>query len=263
MALQQSLQQKLLQKLSPQQIQLMKLLQIPTAQLEERIKAEIEENPALEQQEDTFEESSEIADDFSEDIDDEFKIEGSAEEYEEVDVSDYVYENEDEVGEYKLKDEHYPEISDNSVLPQKIEVGFNELMLQQLGLLHLDKTERKIAEQIIGSLDDDGYLRRDVNAIIDDLAFRQNIDANEKQVMALLFQIQQFDPAGVAARNLQECLSIQLKRILNQGVDVVSALKVVTEYFDEFTKKHYEKIKKGLEVSDEELKKIIEDSFHA
>ncbi len=257
MALHQTLQHKLLQKLSPQQIQLMKLLQVPTAYLEERIKEELEENPALEHGEDSYEDDIDKKDEFADETDSDTDLDGSEEEYDNIDVSEYVQEGDDEVGDYKLRDENYPELNDDRVIPVKVEASFNEQMLLQLGLLKLNETEGKIAEQIVGSLDDDGYLRRDVTAIIDDLAFRQNIEASEEQIKKIITQIQQFDPAGVGARNLQECLLLQLQRKTNQGEHVEWAIKVLDKYFEEFTKKHYEKIQKGLNLSDAQLREII------
>jgi RNA polymerase sigma-54 factor len=257
MALYQTLQQKQLQKLSPQQIQLMKLLQIPTAQLEERIKEELEENPALEQGEDSLNDEFDLKDEFSDSNEEDLEPDGSEDEYENIDISEYVHESDDDVGDYKLRDENYPELDDSRVMPHKVETSFNELMIQQLGLLKLDETEQKIAEQVVGSLDDDGYLRREINSIIDDLAFRQNIEADEKKVNSIISMIQQFEPAGVCARNLQECLLIQLDRKIDSGENVLMAKKVIEKYFDEFTKKHYDKIEKGLNISEEELREII------
>ncbi len=258
MALHQSLQQKLLQKLSPQQIQLMKLLQVPTAQLEERIKEEMEENPALEQSEEGHEDEFETKDEFTEDGDDEFEPDGSEEEYDNIDITEYVQDGDDEVGDYKLRDDNYPEADDNKVTPHRVEASFNEMMLQQLGLLKLTEEERKIAEQVVGSLDDDGYLRREVTSIMDDLAFRQNIDASEEEIERIVRMIQQFDPPGIGARTLQECLLLQLERKLEQGKHIELAIKVLDKYFDEFTKKHYEKIQKGLSLTDEQLREIIQ-----
>ena len=257
MALHQSLQHKLLQKLSPQQIQLMKLLQIPTAQLEERIKEELEENPALEQSEEGHEDEFELNDEFADKGNDEIEPDGSEEEYENIDISEYVQDSDDEVGDYKLRDDNYPEIDESRVTPHKVEASFNELMLQQLGLLKLNDIEQKIAEQIIGSLDDDGYLRREINSIIDDLAFRQNIETDEKKIQKIIALVQQFDPAGIAAKDLQECLLLQLKRKTGEGTDINLSIKVLEKYFDEFTKKHYEKIQKGLNLSDDQLRLII------
>ena len=257
MALHQSLQQKLLQKLSPQQIQLMKLLQVPTAQLEERIKEELEENPALEQGDEGFEDDLEMKDEFADDPTEIIEPDGSEDEYDNIDISEYVQEGDDETGDYKLRDENYPEMDEGRVIPHKVEVGFNELMLQQLGLLKLSEHERKIAEQVIGSLDDDGYLRREISSIIDDMAFRQNIETNEAEISRIIAHIQQFDPPGVGARNLQECLLLQLERKRDQGKIIELAIKVLGKYFDEFTKKHYEKIEKGLNLTDEQLREII------
>jgi len=257
MALHQTFQQKQLQKLSPQQIQLMKLLQVPTAQLEERIKEELEENPALEQGDDSYDDELDMKDEFSESNEEDFELDGSEDEYDNIDISEYVQESDDEVGDYKLRDDNYPELDDHRVIPHKVEVSFNEMMIQQLGLLKLDPIEQKIAEQIVGSLDDDGYLRREINSIIDDLAFRQNIETNHKQVVKIIKLIQQFEPAGIGAKNLQECLLLQLERNIDQGEDVALAVTVLKKYFEEFTKKHYEKIEKGLNLSDEQLRGVI------
>lgn len=257
MALYQSLQQKLLQKLSPQQIQLMKLLQVPTAILDERIKEEMEENPALEQGEEGHEDEFEN-DEFKENTEDEFEVDGSTDEYDNIDISDYVREGDDDVGDYKLRDDNYPEQDDNKTIPHKVEVSFIELMLQQLGMLNLTEHQQKVAEQIVGSLDDDGYLRREITSIIDDLAFRQNIHTTEEEISELVLQIQQFDPPGVGARNLQECLLLQLERKSGQEKSVELAIRVLEKYFDEFTKKHYEKIQRALNLSDDDLREIIQ-----
>ncbi|MFM6925892.1 MAG: RNA polymerase factor sigma-54 [Ferruginibacter sp.] len=258
MALSQGLYQKQLQKLSPQQIQLMKLLQVPTAQLEERIKEEIEENPALEEAEDGHEtEYDEAKDEFSDSESDETEMDGSVDEYDNIDISEYVNEGDDEVGDYKLKDTNYPEIDEDRVIPIKVEKGFNELMIEQLGMLTIDEHQKKVALQIIGNLDDDGYLRRDFSAIVDDLAFRQNITTTEEEIAELVLQIQQFDPPGIAARNLQECLLLQLERKLHEGKHVEMAIRVLEKYFDEFTKKHYEKIQRGFDLNDDQLREVI------
>ena len=258
MALSQGLYQKQLQKLSPQQIQLMKLLQVPTAILEERVKEEMEENPALELAEEGHEdEYDEANDEFKDKETDEFEVDGSTDEYDNIDLSDYVSENDDEVGDYKLRDENYPELDDNRVIPRKVETGFNELMLEQLGQLNLNEHQLRIAEQIIGNLDDDGYLRRDISAIVDDLAFRQNIVTNAAEIGELILQVQQFDPPGICARNLQECLILQLERKIDEGIHVEMSLKVLEKYFEEFTKKHYEKIQRGFNLSDEQLREVI------
>jgi len=244
MALSQTLQQKLQQRLSPQQIQLMKLLQIPTANLEERIKEELEENPALEVSEegrdDEFEEHKEEFDSDDEEYD------GSEDEYENIDISDYVSDSDDETPDYKLRDDNYGDNEEQKTIPLRVETTLHDLLIDQLGMLSLDERRFKIAEQIVGSIDDDGYLRRELSSVVDDLAFRQNIDSSETEVEELIKLIQQFDPPGVCARNLQECLMLQLVRLQADGREVALAVKVVDKYFDEFTKKHYEKIQRGL-----------------
>ncbi|MBL0199513.1 MAG: RNA polymerase factor sigma-54 [Chitinophagaceae bacterium] len=258
MALSQGLYQKQLQKLSPQQIQLMKLLQVPTAQLEERIKEEIEENPALEEAEDGHEtEYDESKDEFADANTEDTEMDGSVDEYDNIDISEYVSDGDDEVGDYKLKDTNYPELDEGKEIPIKVERGFNEFMLEQLGMLTIDEHQKKVALQIIGNLDDDGYLRREFSAIVDDLAFRQNITTSEEEIAELVLQIQQFDPPGIAARNLQECLLLQLERKLHEGKHVEMAIKVLEKYFDEFTKKHYEKIQRGFDLNDDQLREVI------
>jgi RNA polymerase sigma-54 factor len=260
MALSQSLQQKLLQKLSPQQIQLMKLLQVPTANLEERIKEELEENPALELDEEKHEDSGdEIKDEFSETADTEFEDkDGSQDDYNEVDVSEYVRDGDDDVADYKLRDDNYPEDDDKKQLPFKTETSFYQVLLDQLGMLKLDDKAQRIAEQIVGSIDEDGYLRRETGAIVDDLAFRQNIMATDEEVEAIIQLIQHFDPPGVAARDLQECLLLQLQRQKNEGKSVDTAMLAIKKYFDEFTKKHYEKIQRGLGIDEDQLKEVMQ-----
>jgi RNA polymerase sigma-54 factor len=259
MSLNQSLQQKLLQKLSPQQIQLMKLLQVPTAILDERIKEEMEENPALELTEDGHEDYEEGKDEFTENQpEEEFENEINDDQYDNIDISDYVSEGDDDIADYKLRDENYGDQEEKSVMPYKVETSFYELLEAQLGMLKLAPDEYKIAEQIIGSIDEDGYLRRETSAIVDDLAFRQNIMTTEEHVEGLIKRIQRFDPPGVGARTLQECLLLQLLRQKEEGRDVDIAIQALTKYFDEFTKKHYEKIQRGLNLSDEDLKKVME-----
>jgi RNA polymerase sigma-54 factor len=257
MALSQGLRQKQQLKMLPQQIQLMKLLQVPTAYLEERIKEEMEENPALEvAAEDTEWEAQDTA---AEETSGEEEVRALDEEdpfsLETWELSDYA--DNDDVAEYKLKDDNYPEFDDKQVIPVRVETSFHDILIDQLGMLDLSDDERKIAEQIVGSIDDDGYLRREVASIVDDLAFRQSIYTEEKIVRALIAQIQQFDPPGVCARDLQECLYIQLKRQESEGKDVAYALEIVTNHFEEFTRKHYDRIEKALNLKHEELKEII------
>jgi RNA polymerase sigma-54 factor len=255
MSLSQSLQQKLLQKLSPQQIQLMKLLQIPTANLEERIKEELEENPALETgEEDNGDDDFEQKDDY-ESTDEEY--DSQEDDYGNIDISEYVSEGDDEVADYKTKDDNYPELDEHQTIPHRVESSFHEQLLDQLGMLSLEEKTYKIAEQIVGSIDDDGYLRRELASIADDLAFRQNIDATEKEIENIIKLIQEFDPPGICARNLKECLLLQLQRQKASGKNVLMAIQVLDKYFDEFTKKHYEKIQRGLNLTDDDLKAVI------
>ncbi|HEV2832046.1 MAG TPA: RNA polymerase factor sigma-54 [Hanamia sp.] len=257
MSLSQRLQQKLLQKLSPQQIQLMKLLQVPTAHLEERIKEELEENPALETTEDGHDDQHEDSqDDFESEADD-FEKDGSENDYDNIDISDYVNDGDDEVGDYKYRDDNYGDPNETKTIPHKVETSFYDTLKTQLLMLNLDARQRKIAEQIIGSIDDDGYLRREITSIVDDLAFRQNIDSTEKEIRGLIKLIQQFDPAGVAAKDLQECLLLQLKRKEVEGQPVKIAIEIIEKYFEEFTKKHYEKIQRALNLDEDGIKEVI------
>ncbi|HVF82063.1 MAG TPA: RNA polymerase factor sigma-54 [Flavisolibacter sp.] len=260
MSLSQSLQQKLLQKLSPQQIQLMKLLQVPTANLEERIKEELEENPALEVTDEEGAESYDEKDEFADTApDEEFDTEERDKDdlYENIDISDYVSEGDDDIADYKMRDENYGDQEEKTTMPYKVETSFYEILEGQLGMLNLDERQSKIAEQIIGSIDEDGYLRRETTAIVDDLAFRQNVDTTVAEVEELIRRIQFFEPAGVCARNLQECLLLQLIRQKADGKEVDVAIQALTKYFDEFTKKHYEKIQRGLNLTDEELREVM------
>lgn len=261
MALSQGLQQKLLQKLSPQQIQLMKLLQVPTANLEERIKEEMEENPALEQSDENDDsQNEELKDEFDSSEEEEFDLDGSEDEYGNLDLSDYVNEGDDDVADYRTRDDNYPDADEKKSNPVRLETSFYDLLLQQLGMLKLEPNQQVIAEQIVGSIDDDGYLRRENSAIVNDLAFRQNIETTEQEVEDLIHIIQQFEPAGICARNLQECLLIQMNIRLkqNNSDDVRTGYAILDRYFEEFTKKHYEKIQRSLNITDEQLKDAIQ-----
>ncbi|MBN9351042.1 MAG: RNA polymerase factor sigma-54 [Chitinophagaceae bacterium] len=264
MALAQRLQQKLSQKLSPQQIQLMKLLQVPTAHLEDRVKEELEENPALEAGEDGIEDEDGVdsldnfdKEDGADGAEDNYEEDGSEEAYDNIDISEYVSDGDDEVGDYRYRDENYGSDDDNKTIPHKVETTFYDNLKSQLLMLELDDRQKKIAEQIIGSIDDDGYLRRPAPAIADDLAFRQNITASEEEIIDLLEKIQQFDPPGVGARDLQECLLLQLSRKKDDGQNVDTAMLIIEKHFDEFTKKHYDKIQKVLGLDDEQIKEVI------
>ncbi len=253
MSLYQGLQQKMLQRLSPQQIQLMKLLQVPTADLEQRIKEELEENPALELAE-------ENEDNKTDELEEIFTAEEEVQDdltHEEIDIAEYISEGDDEMPDYKTKDDNYAATDEARTIPIKMESSFHEYLIMQLGMLGLNEHEQKVAEQIVGSIDDDGYLRRDATAMIDDMAFRQNIQTTETELQQLIHQIQQFDPPGIAARDLKECLLLQLQRQQAEGKDVTAAIKVLTHHFEAFTKKHYEKIQHSLSLTDDALKQII------
>jgi RNA polymerase sigma-54 factor len=148
-------------------------------------------------------------------------------------------------------------MDEKGFLPHRVEVSFHETMVRQLGVLKLNRVDRKIAEQVVGSLDDDGYLRREIASIMDDLAFRQNLDVSEKQIEAIIELVQQFDPPGVCARDLQECLLLQLKRKEEEGEDVSKAMRIIRDYFEEFSKKHYERIQKSLQLEEADLRSVI------
>ena len=236
----------------------MKLLQIPTANLEERVKEELEENPALEMDEEgSDDEFGEDSQDSIDDSMDDEPIDGSEDDYENADMTEYIVDDDGEIADYKTRDDNYPEMDDQKVMPIRVETTFHDLVVDQLGMLELDERRFKIAEQIVGSLDDDGYLRRELSSIADDLAFRQSMVVEEKEIEELLEQIQQFDPAGICARNLQECLLLQLKRKLGEGKSVALAIQILSKYFEEFTKKHYEKIQHNLNLNDEQIKEVI------
>jgi RNA polymerase sigma-54 factor len=241
----------------------MKLLQIPTANLEERIKEELEENPALEFEldtptvdQDTYElddapASKEEGDEQLEDV------ELSNDTAEKVDLDDFLRREEDESSGYDYSDDYYSGGSEErTVTPARVETSFHDYLLDQLGMLELDDRRHRIAEQIIGSLDEDGYLRREASSIADDLAFGQNIETTIEEINELILEIQLFDPPGICVWTLQECLILQLKR-MPDCKPVRDAIKVLDKYFNEFTKKHYDKIQKYLELNDEDFKGVI------
>ncbi len=280
-----NLSQKLLQKLSPQQIQLMKLLQVPTAQLEERIKEELEVNPALEEgapdtdepqetlsetdfSDTSEEEKTEVSDELLTVNEDRIdaapeeevvKVDSEQDKWEEGLDDLSMYYDDDDVADYKLKDSNYPDPDEEDrVIPVAVQTSFYEYLEDQLHLFNLEENEQKIAEQLIGSIDEDGYIRRELDAIADDLAFQQNVSATEEEIEAVLKKIQQFDPPGTGARDLQECLVIQLSRLHADDEHVILAKKIIETQFDAFTKKHYEKIQKHFDLTDEQLKQAME-----
>jgi RNA polymerase sigma-54 factor len=246
MALKQHLVQKLEQRLSPQQIQLMKLLQVPTMELDQRIKQEIEENPALEEgadMDEDFDQEDNSDDDYEEDEPD-------------FDISEYI----DEDGsDYKTKANNQSKDDEERVIPLSGEQSFQELLTQQLHLLDLDDQQFMIADTIIGNLDESGYLNRELEAIVDDLAFSANMIVTDAQVEEVLKVIQELDPAGVGARDLQECLLIQINRRQDGDITRFTAKKILEDFFEEFTKKHFDKIAKKLEIEDDDLKEAIDE----
>ena len=248
--LKQSLQQKLQQKLSPQQIQLMKLIQLPLQALEQRIKQEIEENPALEEPTQDFEEAqSEEYDEFEDE--DEGFIES-----EHIDIDQYL--SDDETPSYKLQANNYSDDDDEPRYQFAALNTFTESLKQQLDIALADQKNKDLAEYLIGNLEDDGYLRRDIASIVDDLAFSRNMDVSERDLEEALKLIQSLDPAGVGARDLQECLLLQLER-KTHSLDVVLAINIIDQCFEEFTRKHYEKILRKLNATEEQLKRAVDE----
>ncbi len=262
------LHQKLLQKLSPQQIQLMKLLQVPTASLEQRIKEELEANPALEEgmtdditededrnnedDIDPIEDTQEEQDDFAEE-----RAEDTIKKEDDVDIADYI--EDDDVPYYKLNANNSSPDDEKFETPITVSVAFQDVLSASLGMLPFDNHHYMLAQHLIGSLDDDGYLRRDLEAIVDDLAFTQNIQTNKEELEETLKVIQTLDPPGIAARDLRECLLLQLDRQRQEHHPHEMAYQILQNYFEEFSKKHYEKIQKSLDLTDQELKEAIQN----
>lgn len=244
--LSQQLQQKLLQKLSPQQIQLMKLLQIPTTAMEQRIKQEIEENPALE----------EFSDDPNEESLEE-QYENDESQSDEFDVNDYL--EDEEIPSYRYTSNNNSGEEEEKQIPYAAGTTFHEMLEEQLALYDLDDRQFMIASMIIGNLDDSGYLKRSTDAMVDDFAFTRNMEVEKKEIEEMLNVVQSMDPPGIGARDLQECLYLQLKRKEEDDKSIHHALNIVDSYFEEFTKKHYDKITKRYGISEEELKTAIEE----
>ena len=235
--LKQSLKLKLSQKLSPQQIQLMKLIQLPVLDFEQKLKQEIEENPALE-----ITELSNNDDEFNDD--------------DKIDIEDYI--NDDEIPDYKLNSYNAPNKEDNSI-PYASGISFTQLILNQLHTERLDDFEMKVAEFLVGCIDEDGYIRQNLEDIIDDLAFTQNINTEYNSVVKILKVIQNLDPAGIGARSLQECLVLQLRRKKLNEISVKLALNIIEYSFDLFTKRHFEKLLNKYQISEKELKLAIKE----
>ena len=255
--LKQQLNLKLSQKLSPQQIQLMKLIQLPTQAFEQRIKQELEENPALEDGKlETKDEYEEYEDDYNErDREDE----GTESIEAEIDVDEYL--SDDEVPNYRLQANNYSPDDDEKSVPYAAGTSFTQYLTTQLSTLRFDETEEKIAAFLVGSVDESGYLRRELQDVVDDLAFTQNIYTDEDAVEKVLKKVQELDPAGVGARSLQECLLIQLRR-KEPTKAVELAEDILDRSFDQFSKKHYTKIISRHDISEDELREAIDVIEH-
>ena len=242
--LNQHLHLKLSQKLSPQQVQLMKLIQLPLQELEQRLAREIEENPSLElgkeNEEDEFENSEEY----------------DTENDNEINIEDYI--SDDDVPDYKLKSNNHSQDDDEKSIPFASGISFNQFLKNQLHTFSFNEIETKIAEFLVGSIDQSGYLRREILDVVDDLAFTMSINTDVNIVKTILKTIHLLDPPGVGAQNLQECLIIQLKRKLSTK-SISNAINILENNFDLFIKKHYEKIITKLNINESELKKSIKE----
>jgi RNA polymerase sigma-54 factor len=253
--LNQRLQQKLLQKLSPQQIQMIKLLEIPTMQLEQRIKKELEENPALEEG---------VEDELEQPVDDDqYEEEDSAEiqkEQDEFSLEDYI--GDDDTPDYRLNSSNYSKDDKFEEIPFSVGNSFHEFLDSQLGLRLLNDREKMLAQYLIGNIDEDGYMRRKLEAIVDDLAFALSIKTDEVELRGILEIIQDFDPPGVGARDLQECLLIQIRKKNLNDPSVLNAHEILKFHFDEFSRRHYDKILSRADITEDELKDAIEEILH-
>lgn len=248
--LKQHLQFKLSQKLSPQQIQLMKLIQLPTQAFEQRLKQELEENPALETGKEELENiDDEFADDFEEN-------DNETIEAEDINIDDYL--SDDEIPDYRTQANNYSSDDEEKSVPYAAGTSFNQYLLNQMNTVYLSDEEWAIAEFLVGSIDESGYIRRPISDILDDLAFTQNIYTEEKTIAHILSIVQELDPPGVGARSLEECLIIQLKRKeLTPPIEL--AIEILKKSFDQFSKKHYQKLIQKHSISEAELKEAISE----
>lgn len=249
--LKQYLQFKLSQKLSPQQIQLMKLIQLPTQAFEQRLKQELEENPALDTGKEEKDDEYEDMDNTHDDFDDSESIGND-----DINVDDYL--SDDEIPDYRTSVNNYSADDDEKNIPYASGTSFTQHLVSQLNTYRLNDEERDIAEFLVGSVDESGYIRRDLSDIMDDLAFTQNVYTTEDKIERVLKIVHQLDPSGVGARNLQECLSIQLER-KEQNPDIELASDIINKAFDQFTKKHYKKLMQKFDVSEEQLKDAVHE----
>jgi len=249
--LKQHLQFKLSQKLSPQQIQLMKLIQLPTQAFEQRLKQELEENPALESGK---EESDSLDDEYGDEFDD--TSDNETIETEEINIDDYL--SDDEIPDYRTKANNYSADDDEKSVPYAAGISFNQYLINQLNTVYLNDEEWGIAEFLVGSVDESGYIRRPISDILDDLAFTQNIYTDEQSILKVLKIVQSLDPPGVAARSLEECLTIQLKR-KEASPNIELAIAILEKSFDQFTKKHYKKLLQKHSITEKRLKDAISE----
>ncbi len=251
--LKQSLHQKLLQKLSPQQIQLMKLIQLPTQAFEERLKQEIEENPALDTGKD---EPENFEDTLANDID--YDDSGNEKiDTDDINIDEYL--SDDEYPSYKTQTNNYSSDDEEKQIPYAAGTSFHQSLNNQLNTFRIDDDERAIAEFLVGSIDDSGYIRRDIIDLVDDLAFTQNIFTTEEKVKDVLVNVvQKLDPTGVGALDLKECLIIQLKS-KTETESRALAIRILEESFDHFVKKHYQKLLEKYNISEELLKDVIHE----
>ena len=247
--LKQHLQFKLSQKLSPQQIQLMKLIQLPTQAFEQRLKQELEENPALE----SGKEDSSSLEDTYEDVYDEHH-DSETISTDDINIDEYL--SDDEIPDYRTQISNYSADEDEKSVPYAAGISFNQYLINQLSTVYLNDEEWAIAEFLVGSVDESGYIRRPIADIMDDLAFTQNIYTDEKSIERVLETVQDLDPPGVAARSLDECLVIQLKR-KEPTPSIELALTIIEKSFDQFTKKHYSKLQAKHDIAQDELKDAI------
>jgi len=246
MALKQQLQQKQQQRLSPLQMQVIKMTELPNLELEERIKQELVENPALEEGHDDSGDSQDSLEETNYD-------EGENISQEDIALGDYL--TEDDIPDYRLNNSSSNTLKED--IPFSSAESLHESLIEQLHLTELDEESTKIAEYIIGNIDENGYLDRPLSAISDDLLFQQNLDVPSEKIQNILHVIQSFDPAGVGASDLQECLLLQLER-MPHSEPVESAIIIIKKYFDDFSKRHFEKIMRSLSISNEDLKYIIQ-----
>jgi len=252
--LKQGLSYKLLQKLSPQQIQLMKLIQLPTQAFEERLKQEIEENPAL----DTGKEKSEdIDDDLSNEFDDDDNDRSEKDEVEDINIDEYL--SDDDIPNYKTQANNYSEDDEEKNIPYAAGTSFHQSLKNQLNTFSLDEEEQAIAEFLVGSIDDSGYIRREIIDLVDDLAFTSNVFTTEEKVIKVLKKVvHTLDPLGVGARDLRESLIIQLKAKDKTKYRSLS-VEILETAFDHFVKKHYKKLQEKFHISEDELKDVIKE----